>query len=433
MAGRHVQGATDPVGLSWLTTVRWTTVVACAGAVIAGRNALQVSVPIPSAGIALALCIASNVWLMWRVRTGREAGLLQAAGFLVCADVLLLSWLLWRSGGVMNPASVFYLVLIVVAALVLGRRWTAIVATLSVAGYAMLFVSPTDELVAAQGMHPEIALHMQGMWLAFALTAVLIAVLVTRLAVAVERRDLALEAMADRTARAGRVAALGTLAAGAAHELSTPLSTIAVAARELERALESAGASADRRLFDDAALIRAETDRCRRILDDLAGRAGDPAGEAPQQSSAADIVAAAAARVALPDRARVSITAPPDVNVLWPREVVVRALDNVIRNALQASNDTTAVQMAVTATPGSRIQISVIDQGSGMTAEQLQRAGEPFFTTKPAGQGTGLGLFVARSSIEQLGGTLAIASVIGRGTTVTIDLPRDVVQGRVSP
>ena len=91
---------------------------------------------------------------------------------------------------------------------------------------------------AAQSMHPEIALHMRGMWLAFALTALIIAALVTRLTIAVERSDRALEAMRERNARTARVAGLATLAAGAAHELSTPLSTIAVAARELERALD---------------------------------------------------------------------------------------------------------------------------------------------------------------------------------------------------
>ena len=424
------RGATDPVGLSWLTTVRWTTVLACAGAVIAGRNALQVSVPVPMAATALAGCALSNLWLMWRVRQGQQPGVSTAAGVLVCADVVLLSWLLWQSGGVMNPASVFYLVLIVVAALVLGRQWTWIVASMSVAGYALLFLAPTDELLAAQGMHPEIAVHMQGMWLAFALTAVLIGVLVTRLAVAVERRDRALEALADRTARAHRIAALGTMAAGAAHELSTPLSTIAVAARELERAIASGGDALA--LRDDAALITAETERCRRILDDLAGQAGDPGGEAPRAASAGTIVAAATERLPPVERGRVNIIATEEVTVRWPLHVVSRALENVIGNAVQASA-ATPIEIRIAARPSQRVTIDVIDKGIGMTPEQLQRAGEPFFTTKPAGRGTGLGLFVARSSVEQLGGSLTMTSAPDRGTTVTIDLPQDVVSTGVRP
>ena len=68
-----------------------------------------------------------------------------------------------------------------------------------------------------------------------------------------------------------------------------------------------------------------------------------------------------------------------------------------------------------------------------MSADHLSHAGEPFFTTKPAGDGTGLGLFVARSSIEQLGGSLSLSSTVGQGTTATVILPRDVVSATGHP
>jgi two-component system sensor histidine kinase RegB len=182
---------------------------------------------------------------------------------------------------------------------VLGRRWTWIVTSLSVAGYALLFLAETDQLQAAQSMHPEIALHMRGMWLAFALTALVIAALVTRLTIAVERRDRALESLRERNASAVRVAGLATLAAGAAQELSTPLSTIAVAARELERALADANSPA---LRQDARLIRAETDRCRAILDAMAGQSGDPAGETLRACSVDDVIQSLRERVQTADR-----------------------------------------------------------------------------------------------------------------------------------
>src|SRR4029079_15279201 len=171
----------DPVGLSWVITVRWTTLLAGIGAVVAGRRALEISVPVAAVIAELAVLALSNLWLTWRVRRTEASQLITTAGGLVCMDVLFLSWLLLKSGGVLHPASVFFLVEIVVAALVLGRPWTWIVTALSVIGYGTLFLSPTTELQAAQGMHPEIALHMRGMWLAFGVTAIIIAVLVTRL------------------------------------------------------------------------------------------------------------------------------------------------------------------------------------------------------------------------------------------------------------
>jgi len=428
-------------------------VLAAAGAIFAGRSALEIAVPAAPVVITLAAVALSNVWLTWRlrgqtwVRPGSDRGqtkvkpgsdpgqtpgfgftpLLTAAAVLMCVDVSLLTWLLLRAGGVLNPASVFYLVEIVVAALVLGRRWTWVVTSLSVAGYALLFLAETDQLQAAQSMHPEIALHMRGMWLAFALTALVIAALVTRLTIAVERRDRALESLRERNASAVRVAGLATLAAGAAHELSTPLSTIAVAARELERALEDANSPA---LREDARLIRAETDRCRAILDAMAGQSGDPAGETLRACIVSEILQTVHARVQASDKARVTFTSAPDLQVTWPVGVVSRALGNLVDNALQASPDGDVIRVDTTRLPDNRVRIAVIDRGAGMNSEQLARAGEPFFTTKPAGKGTGLGLFVARSTAEQLGGSLTLTSMEGQGTTATMDLPADVTGGR---
>ena len=111
-------------------------------------------------------------------------------------------------------------------------------------------------------------------------------------------------------------------------------------------------------------------------------------------------------------------------------DVIARAVGNLLQNALQASSE--PVQLAAATTSDGRIRLTVTDRGHGMSPEQLGRAGEPFFTTKPAGVGTGLGLFVARSSIEQLGGSLSLASAAGRGTTATIVLPKDVLAGRMS-
>lgn len=407
----------DSLALRWFTTVRWTTLVAGAGAVIAGRNALQAPAPIAPAVVALVVFAMSNVWLTWRARTGSGGDLRRTAPVLMCGDIILLTWLLLRAGGVLNPASVFYLVEIVVAALVFGRRWTWMVAGLSVAGYATLFLAPTDDLRAAQSMHPEIATHMQGMWLAFALTAIIIAALVTRLLGAIDRRDRALRTLRARNDAAMRAASIATLAAGAAHELSTPLATIAVAARELERGLSAAPGQA----LDDARLIRAEAGRCRGILDDLAGTAGQPAAEAPRTLTLSEILGDVTNRLSPHERERTRIDGHLDTTVTWPARPVVRAVTNVVQNALQATPGSD-VHVSVDAPGGAdAVTIRVTDRGAGMSAEHAQRAGDPFFSTKPGG--TGLGLFVARSTAEQLGGTLALASTPGAGTVVTIVLP----------
>jgi two-component system sensor histidine kinase RegB len=410
----------DGVALPWLATVRWAGVLAQMAAVAAGAQGLagttRLSIPL----LVIGASAVSNMWLTWPGR--RRPVTMATGGWLVCADVAILSWLLHGAGGVLNPVSIFYLVYIVLAALVLDRIWAWSVTGLSVGGYGLLFLASSDEVALAGSMHPEIGLHVRGMWLAFAATALIVAILVSRLAALIERRDRALTVLREQATRDARLAAMSTLAAGAAHELSTPLGTIAVAARELELALDKVPVDAESR--EDVRLIGAEVERCRRLLHDMAGRFSQPIGEGATRQSLDEVLAATLAELAPAERQRVrrGATRGPSP-VTWPTGVVARALLNIIRNALQASPAEAPVELTTAVTRQGNVTIRVADAGPGMTPEVLAHAGEPFYTTRAQGSGTGLGLFVARSTVEQLGGTLTVASNEGAGTTVTISLP----------
>ena len=192
------------------------------------------------------------------------------------------------------------------------------------------------------------------------------------------------------------------------------------------RLLLEGSAGADGALAQDARLIRAEIDRCRAILDQMAGRI-EPAGDAPRSMPCADVIAAATAPLSPLDRQRVSAAGAADLRVVWPVGAVSQALRNLVRNALQATATGANVRIEVTAVDRDRVRLRVIDDGTGMTDEDLARAGEPFFTTKPPGSGMGLGLFVARSTVEQLGGALTLARRPEGGLVADIVLPRDVV------
>jgi two-component system sensor histidine kinase RegB len=424
LAARHdLPSSPDAVALSWLVMVRWTGIVAEIGAVAAGRRGFGAPASFTLPAVIVALSALSNVWLAYRLRRP-PAPALAIAGGLVAADVVALSWLLLDGGGVLNPVSIFYLVDIVLAALVLGRSWTWIVTTLSVCGYGALFLWPSQALQTALAMHPEIGVHVDGMWLAFAVTALIVAVLVARLATLLERRDRALAEMRERQSRDARLVGLATLAAGAAHELSTPLGTIAVAARELERSLDDTAAAGDRR--EDIQLIRAEIERCRRVLNDMASRSGGLTGEAPMPRALGDLAPDVLAQLAPDERRRVDVAIPGDLTIRWPAAAVTRALANIVRNGLQASAPETRVTLTARHETPDRVVLTIADRGHGMTPDVRARAGEPFYTTKPEGHGMGLGLFVATSTIDQLGGTLRVTSAEGQGTTVDVALPVDV-------
>src|SRR5690606_13019036 len=149
---------------------------------------------------------------------------------------------------------------------------------------------------------------------------------------------------------------MSTLAAGAAHELNTPLGTIAVAARELELELERL--AADGELLSDVRLIRSEVDRCRRLLQDMSARISEPQGEAVAPLTLATLADRLVRELTPAERRRIRLAMPDTVEVVWPAGVVVRTLVNVVRNGLQASAPDGLVQNGRTTCRGSTYSAS---------------------------------------------------------------------------
>ena len=282
----------------------------------------------------------------------------------------------------------------------------------------MLFRSPALEV-----HHPNDGsnLHLLGMWAGFAVAAVLVAMFSARISELLREREASLLRMQEELAKKDRLASLVTLAAGAAHELGTPLSTIAVVARELERyATLTAPTPA---VADDSRLIRTEVDRCRAILQRLSIEGAEPAGEALTPVAIADLIAAVRTYFAKTPTVSIDFSHSPERRALTvPRHAVEQALIALVKNAVEASPRGATVTLHVE--PGeTRVGFVITDQGHGMSAETLRHVGEPFFTTKETGKGMGLGTFLVRTLAERLGGTLRFRSEPGAGTTATFELP----------
>lgn len=416
------------LGLPWLLTLRWVALVAQLVLVLVAHYALGAALPlVPLIALVAAGAISNAALALFGSRFSEPARLI---GPTLLLDTLLLTAILHQSGGPSNPFAVIYLVYVTLAAVGASGRWTWALVVVSMLAYGSLFFAHEPlpaELGghdmhathhgghAMHGMHDDaggFSAHLQGMWLAFSLAAMLIAWFVTRLA-----RALAEER--ERATRAARLASLTTLAAGAAHELATPLGTIKMVARELERGLASAeGVAAE--LREDARLVRLETDRCRAILDRLAAGSGELAGEGPEDVSLRALFDEVRAGLSEEDAARVAIEGA-EGSLRAPRRALVQALGSLARNALDAGPG----EIVMRATAEERgVRFEVIDRGEGMSADVLARAGEPFFTTRAAGRGMGLGIFLARAVAEQLGGGLSIVSSPGRGTEVRLTIAR---------
>lgn len=421
-------GARTPSNLAWLVRLRWLAVMSQALAVLVVKGLVGLDLAAgPLLFVILGTAVTNLALMLW-LRRGPRVEQWMLAG-MMALDFGLLTALLFLSGGPSNPFSVLFLVHVALAAVVLKPRYAWALSLLSSACFFLLFMLPprdaaVDVAMAMPHHHQHggaeepMNLHLKGMWVAFFVAATVIAYVVTRVTRDLEqqRSEAALARM--RALRSERLAALATLAAGAAHELATPLGTIAVVAKELERELTSAGQAGES--VADARLIREEVDRCKHILAQMASDAGESAGEGFTDTDARTLLAMALEEVA--ERERVEVVAGDDVGSLrLPPRAWARALRGLVRNALQASSG--PVRVAAARLPG-RVELTVVDQGPGMSEETLSRVGEPFFTTKEPGRGMGLGVFLARALAERMGGSLELSSVPGVGTTVRVVLPQ---------
>jgi two-component system, sensor histidine kinase RegB len=180
---------------------------------------------------------------------------------------------------------------------------------------------------------------------------------------------------------------------------------------------------------DDVRLMREEVERCRRILARMRVDAGDPAGERFARVSVRELVDDCLGGSTELERAVsvISVTLDPTTaaaTTALPRHAFGQALRGLVDNARQASPPGAPVSLRVAADDDRRrLVFEIADRGAGIAPELLARVGEPFFTTKPTGQGMGLGIFLARAIVERLGGELSIRSAPGAGTTATLWLP----------
>lgn len=394
----------------WLVRMRAAGTVVELAVVAVGTFALGVPRSWPLLAALVAFGIASNVHLAHRVRL-RQANERWFAAVLV-VDIVILTCLLAGTGGATNPFSVFFLVQVAMATVVLTGRRAIVLAVLTMIAFGTLFLRGSAEEEMSRLHHGgAFSIHLYGMWFAYVVAAAIVATFIARLVRALHEREQELAKANDARARAERVAATGTLAAGSAHELATPLATIALIATDLERS-----ALDPERAREEGALLRREVDRCRALLDDLAGRSGAEAGDASRTLTVDqlfDLLRASLGAVA----EKVELVSV-EATLRAPVRPLVRALRNLVENALDASP--TARVRAEKVRAG--VAFSIDDEGPGIAASTLEHLGEPFFTTKPAGKGMGLGIYLVRSFADAVGGTLSVTTG-EKGSTFVLEVP----------
>lgn len=401
--------------LVWLVRLRWHCVGAQVLALSIARFGLEPALPwVALLGLVIGLALSNAALSVW-LRSGRSVSRGSIGGVLL-ADTAWLTLALALVGGAENPLVVLYVVEVTLAALLLDRWWVMALVLASVVGHGALLVLPVVRL--------PLVLPPVATLATLAVVTAINAALAARVVTAFRERQEALLLAQREAAQAEKLASLSTLAAGAAHELATPLGTIAVAATELETLIREAPEEA----ASEARLIREQVARCKHILESMGSRAGSTAGELPRVLRTGELFELVRRELG-PSAAR--LLTEGDAGFEWeaPAESLALVLANLVTNGLQASAGDAVVTLSA-ATTGSCVRFTVSDRGEGIAASVLPRLGEPFFTTKAPGRGLGLGLFLAFRFAKACRGQLQIESLAGAGTLVRLELPR--AQGTAS-
>ncbi|MCA9151960.1 MAG: HAMP domain-containing histidine kinase [Planctomycetales bacterium] len=421
----------------WLWILRWVAVVGQLVTIGSVAALLPLGLVWKPLLIVVGGTAASNLLLQqWLRQSKRSAG---SAARVFCVrrmlvsvmafDIVSLTALLYFAGGIANPFCVFYLVNLSLCAVILSERWSWVLTVISTACMVWLLLVRGDALPFDTLLNwpdgtrlANITLGQLGQLVATSACAMVIIHFVSRVTGQLALTEAELRRVERERSRSEKLEALGTLAGGAAHELATPLSTIAVVAREMMRQLDSMDVSAA--FHDDVDLIRAEVDHCQTILQRMTGRAGQWMAEQRHTLTLPALIDYTLSELFQANRIAVEMPAAcSDVSLTVPRESLAQALRGLLQNAIDASEGPQGVKLRAHC-DARWIQLEIEDAGTGMAPEVLARAGEPFFTTKEPGRGMGLGLFLTRSVIERLGGTLSLDPNPTQGMTATVRLPR---------
>ena len=416
------------VRLDTLVRLRWLTVIGQSSAVLVVQFALEFEFPFWSCLTVIALSAAVNIALRLQLQSAQWLPPVLTA-WVLAFDVAELALLLFFTGGLQNPFAFLFLGPVLLSATALPPRFTILLGGLAVLCATLLVFlhypmpwDSDDRLVL-----PPI--YLMGEYISILLAIGFIGVYAWQ--IAEESRQLvdALAATELVLAREQHLSQLDGLAAAAAHELATPLSTISVIARELERAI-----AADAPHGDDVRLLREQATRCRDILGKLTelSSSGQPFDHAAFTALIEEVVA--------PHRnfgIVIDIVAPanrgtePDI---MRNPAVLYGLGNIVENAVDFARQQVRVEASW---DSARVEISVSDDGPGFAPDILQRLGEPYVTSRrrrssqsdAEASGLGLGFFIAKTLLERTGATLTYKNCAGSsGATVGIRWRRDDIE-----
>lgn len=429
----HDTQASGLLRLRTLVRLRWLAVIGQSTAVLAVHFILGYRVPLAACLALIALSAWLNIFLALRWHAGQRLAS-QPAGFLLGYDVLQLAGLLYLTGGLENPFAFLFLVPVTVSATSLPYKWTWVLAGLAFACSSLLAVYHLPLPWAASEIFQLPPTYVAGMWAALVCGTVFSSIYARRIAEEARQMSSALSATEMVLAREQRLSALDGLAAAAAHELGTPLATIALVARELKREVPKNSPHSE-----DIDLLISQAARCREILTRLAvpeQLRDEVYQQVTLHAMIEDLVAplrGSDVLIAI-DAAPIDAKKPSEEPVFMRNPAITYGLGNLLENAIDFAKKAVTVKARWSLT---QVSLTVGDDGPGFDQSIFDQLGDPFVTTRPGygnsainepGQheGMGLGLFIAKTLLERSGANVVLANKKPplEGAAITVTWPR---------
>lgn len=410
--------AFDRISLRRLVLIRWVAIAGQAVTLLVVHYAFGFRLPLLPAFAVVFCSVLLNLVITVYRRAATRLGEREAALFLGY-DLIQLGVLLYLTGGLENPFSILILAPVTVAATVLSLRPVIGLAVLAIAMISLLALwhMPLPWQTAPLEFPAELVL---GLWTALVIATVFIGGYTWSVAEEARRLRDAVAATQLALAREQRVSAVGALAAAAAHELGSPLATIAVIAKELVHELPHDSPHAE-----DAQLLLSQSERCRQILAELAHHP-DEEGASPYTQLPISALVEATGALYRDPRVRLIFATTgetaSDEPLVRRSPEIMHGLNNLIQNAVQFARREVSVTTHWDATT---VTVEVVDDGPGFPAHLLGRLGEPYLSTR-AGDANhmGLGIFIAQSLLERSGAELTFDNLVEGGAHVVISWKR---------
>jgi len=411
---------TEPIGilrlLFWLRTF---AILAQFAVLLIANFVLDGSLPLEPILITIGALALWNTLGYRSLHANRRVPHAEIALHLV-VDIAAFTSVIYFTGGYTNPFVSLYLVPISLAAASLPASYAWAIGAACGVGYSLVWRwhVPLPPVNARFGS--DFDLHVAGMWVNFLIAAMLIVFFVGRMAGIVRRRDQELAAMREAALRDQQVVELGTLAAGTAHELNTPLSTLAILVEELNEAATDATQREQLRVMMEQ--IQSINERLNRI----AGSVGAARSEGARQIGLRAFLEELIAQWRVAHREielGVSYDLPPQDTPIVAEATIGQAIRNVLDNAAHATRANARARVDIRVQcRGTSLEISVRDEGAGLDPE-LREIGLRVVSTKE--HGLGIGILLSKAALERFGGRLELANRPSGGVEAQIHLPLD--------